>query len=141
MRLLEEMEEVSAPGSVLLTSMTPISITQQQHAPSSLLSSWVWGFSNDFIEVRSQESLRFVCLCSIACEPESLRGYMQVTAMHGWSVVDCMDYSSIAELYGYEYMKRDKKLGAGNAAKIVPKAEMIPECAQVVVSVLKRDTQ
>lgn len=64
---------------------------------------------------------------------------MQVSAKHGWSVVDCMDYSSIAELYGYDYVKRDKKLGKGNATKRVPKADMIPECAQVVVSVLKRD--
>jgi hypothetical protein len=54
MRLLEEMEEISAPGSVLLTTMTPISFTQQQHPPSSLLSSWKWGFGDDYIEVGTQ---------------------------------------------------------------------------------------
>jgi hypothetical protein len=54
MRLLEEMEEISAPGSVLLTTMTPISYTQQQHPPSSLLSSWKWGFGDDYIEVGTQ---------------------------------------------------------------------------------------
>lgn len=64
---------------------------------------------------------------------------MQVSAKHGWNVVDSMDYSSIAELYGHEYVKRDKKLGEGQPAKVAPRAEMIPECAQVVVSVLKRD--
>lgn len=51
MRLLEEMEAVSAPGSVLLTSMTPVSITQKEHG-SSLLASWVWGFGDDFTEAR-----------------------------------------------------------------------------------------
>lgn len=64
---------------------------------------------------------------------------LQVSANHGWNVVDCMDYSSIAEMYGYKYVKRDKKLGEGQPAKVAPRAEMIPECAQVVVSVLKRD--
>lgn len=64
---------------------------------------------------------------------------MQVSAKHGWTVVDCMDYSSIAEVYGGTYVKRDHKLKAGNVAKKFPKAEMIPECTQVVVSVLKRD--
>lgn len=53
MRLLEEMEEVSAPGSVLLTSMTPISTVKKEHAASSLLASWVWGFGDDFTEARS----------------------------------------------------------------------------------------
>ena len=51
MRLLEEMEAVSAPGSVLLTSMTPVSITRKDHG-SSLLASWVWGFGEDFAEAR-----------------------------------------------------------------------------------------
>jgi hypothetical protein len=63
-----------------------------------------------------------------------------VAAKHGWSVVDSMNYCSIAALYGYESAKRrDKNLIT--CSKVAPKAEMIPECAQVVVSVLKRDAQ
>lgn len=52
-----------------------------------------------------------------------------------------MDYSSIAALYGYEYMKKAAKLGENGTMKVFPKGEMVPECAQVVVSVLQRDTK
>lgn len=51
MQLLEEMEGASGPGSVLLTSMPPISTVKREHPPSSLLASWVWGFGDDFTEV------------------------------------------------------------------------------------------
>lgn len=51
MQLLQQLEEVSAPGSVVLTTMTPISITKRPHAPSSLVGSWVWGFGEDFPQV------------------------------------------------------------------------------------------